>query len=252
VTPSFRVCEIPGGFTSAELLSAVNVDARWVFPQPFPVFPRTARAIHRLSHCVSQDVTCLISKTVGGSAEQLGIPIAWLRDGSARHSVVVDVHALLTLNGSVLLGRRHSSGFADGRFHLPAGHLEPGESALSTLVRECWEELGVLVLPGGVDLAHVMHQSSGGGRIGLFFWVREWEGKIRNREPDKCSELRWVPLAAPPRRTVPYARAALEAIAAGEAFSLFGWAVQVGSHDQHLQAWSWKEELAGGQNARRA
>ncbi len=43
-----------------------------------------------------------------------------------RHKLTGDVHLLL-LNpeGLILFGRRHNTGFEDGAWHVPAGHLEP-------------------------------------------------------------------------------------------------------------------------------
>jgi 8-oxo-dGTP diphosphatase len=68
-----------------------------------------------------------------------------------------------------------------------------------------------------------MHNSSGGGRVAFFFTVRRWQGVPQNREPRKCSELRWVPLHALPSNLVDYCRSALAAIADGKPFSLYGW-----------------------------
>jgi 8-oxo-dGTP diphosphatase len=68
-----------------------------------------------------------------------------------------------------------------------------------------------------------MHNSSGGGRVAFFFTVRRWDGIPQNREPHKCSELRWAPLNALPGNLVDYCRCALAAIADGKPFSLYGW-----------------------------
>jgi 8-oxo-dGTP diphosphatase len=143
---------------------------------------------------------------------------------SGRYKVTGDVHlVLLDDDGQVLLGRRKNTGFADGCYHLPAGHLEAGESVIDALVREAREETGILISPDAIDFAHVMHNSSGGGRVAFFFTVRRWDGIPQNREPHKCSELRWAPLGALPANLVDYCRSALAAIADGKPFSLSGW-----------------------------
>jgi 8-oxo-dGTP diphosphatase len=105
----------------------------------------------------------------------------------------------------------------------PSGHLEAGESVVQALIREAKEEIGVTIAPEAVEFAHVMHNSSSGGRVAFFFTVRHWGGRTENREPEKCSELAWFSLNALPGRLIGYCRAALGHIAVGQAFSVYGW-----------------------------
>jgi 8-oxo-dGTP diphosphatase len=141
-----------------------------------------------------------------------------------RHKVTGDVHLLLLNdNGEVLFGRRQNTGFEDGAYHLPSGHLEAGESVVQALIREAKEEVGVAIAPEAVEFSHVMHNSSSGGRVAFFFAVRQWEGTPENREPEKCSDLRWFPLNALPDHLIGYCRVTLWRIAAGEFFSVYGW-----------------------------
>ena len=46
-----------------------------------------------------------------------------------------------------MLVAQRSGGPYDGCWEFPGGKVEPGESDLSALVRECEEELGVAVVP---------------------------------------------------------------------------------------------------------
>jgi 8-oxo-dGTP pyrophosphatase MutT (NUDIX family) len=140
-----------------------------------------------------------------------------------RHQVTTDVHLLLLDDERVLFGRRQHTGYEDGAYHLPSGHLEADESVVAALVREAKEEIGVTIEPEAAEFAHVMHNSSGGGRAAFFFTVRDWEGEPDNREPDKCSELAWFALDALPDHLIPYCRTALEHIATGQPFSIYGW-----------------------------
>jgi 8-oxo-dGTP diphosphatase len=141
-----------------------------------------------------------------------------------RYKVTGDVHLLLiNADGQVLFGRRQNTGYEDGAYHLPSGHLEAGESVVQALIREAKEEVGVSIAPKHAEFAHVMHNSSSGGRVAFFFTVHEWEGTPENREPDKCSELHWFPLNALPDHLIDYCRMALTHIAAGEPFSVYGW-----------------------------
>lgn len=144
--------------------------------------------------------------------------------GSQRFKLTGDVHLLLLdAEDRMLFGRRQNTGFEDGAWHVPSGHLEAGESVVQALVREAKEETGIRILPEDVEFAHVMHNSSGGGRAAFFFTVRRWDGTPENREPDKCGELAWFAPDAWPGHLTTYCRVALEHAAAGEPFSVFGW-----------------------------
>ncbi len=140
-----------------------------------------------------------------------------------RHKVTGDVHLLLRRGDEILFGLRENTGYEDGAWHLPAGHLEADESVVDALIREADEEVGVRIAPNDVHFAHLMHNSSSGGRMALFFAVDKWEGNPDNREPDKCSALGWFPIDKLPKRMIEYCRTALDHVAADRQFSVYGW-----------------------------
>src|ERR1700733_4475593 len=112
-----------------------------------------------------------------------------------RHKLTGDVHLILhSRAGEVLFGQRYNTGYEDGAWHVPSRHLEAGESVVAALVREAREEIGVIIEERDAEFAHIMHNSSGGGRAAFFFTVRRWADVSENREPDKCKGLRWFPL----------------------------------------------------------
>jgi 8-oxo-dGTP diphosphatase len=141
-----------------------------------------------------------------------------------RFKLTGDVHLLLLDgDGKILFGQRRNTGFEDGAWHLPSGHLEAGESVTRALIREAKEEIGVVIAAEDMEFAHVMHNSSSGGRVAFFFTVRTWCGIPENREPEKCSDLRWFPPGTGPEHMIGYCRVALEHIAVGQTFSIYGW-----------------------------
>jgi 8-oxo-dGTP diphosphatase len=82
------------------------------------------------------------------------------------HMLVCDVHLLLiNPKGEALFGQRQNTGYADGTWQLPSGHLEAGESVAAALIREAREEIGVTIDEQEVKFAHVMHNSFSGGRL---------------------------------------------------------------------------------------
>ncbi|MEA2910855.1 MAG: 8-oxo-dGTP diphosphatase [Bradyrhizobium sp.] len=135
--------------------------------------------------------------------------------------LIVDLHLILRSGARILMGVRKNTGFCDGMFHLPAGHLEEQETIFAGAIREAKEELGIDIHPGDLCLVHTMHQRS--GRLSLFFEVGKWSGKITNAEPHKCELLDWLLPDRLPENAVPYARAALQHIQAGQNVGTFGW-----------------------------
>ncbi|MFI9363456.1 NUDIX domain-containing protein [Kitasatospora sp. NPDC053057] len=126
----------------------------------------------------------------------------------------------------MLLGRRANTSFADGSWHVPAGHLEAGESVLAGMAREAKEELDITIREEDLGMVHTLHHldaDDGAGRLQLFFAPRSYTGKITNREPNKCAALRWWPLDELPEPVVGYAADALAQITAGYPLSVVGW-----------------------------
>ena len=143
-----------------------------------------------------------------------------------RETFLVAVHIFFIRAGRVLLARRYHTGYEDGNYSVPAGHLEAGEPVTGCAIREVKEEVGVMLHAGSLRMAHVMHRKSDQERIDFFFTVEEWPGDPINCEPDKCDELAWYPLDALPANTIPYIRHALAQVQNGVAFSEFGWEAQ--------------------------
>ena len=127
--------------------------------------------------------------------------------------IPVGVHVLLEREGGILLMRRAGTGFFDGLFSLPGGHVEPGESLAQTAVREMREELGIEVDPAGLVTMGVVHRRSDTNRVDFFLRAKGWSGEPGICEPGKCDALGWVARDALPANTVAYVR---EALAAGE------------------------------------
>ncbi|MEU6934309.1 NUDIX domain-containing protein [Streptomyces sp. NPDC046374] len=140
---------------------------------------------------------------------------------------IVGVHLYLEHAGKVLLGLRHAnSTYAAHTWHVLAGHCEY-EAATDCLVREAHEEAGLVIDPADLRLVHTVHTIDAPGdrpRIGLFFRARRWEGTPEVREPDKCTGWEWFAAKDLPERIVPYTRAAIEGIQAGQSYTELGWA----------------------------
>lgn len=135
--------------------------------------------------------------------------------------LIVDLHLILREGPRILMGVRKNTGFSDGMYHLPAGHLEDEETISAGAIREAREELGIDIDPGDLRLVHTMHQRS--GCLSLFFEIEKWSGEITNAEPHKCELLDWLVPDRLPENVVAYARAALQLIQDGRNVGTFGW-----------------------------
>ena len=138
------------------------------------------------------------------------------------------MYGLLRSDGRLLLLRRAGSGYRDGTLALPAGHLDGGEDAVSALVRELAEELGIAADPATCRLATVVHSGPEDADdeeyLNLFFTVGAWTGTPEIREPDRCTELVWADPVRLPPDAIDYLPGVLGAIARGEPLVLARWA----------------------------
>lgn len=134
-------------------------------------------------------------------------------------------YLVLLRDDQVLLARRSNTGYRDGEYSLPAGHVEPGESFTAALCREILEEIGIRIDAKGLVAPHILHRKGedGSERVDAFFPVSQWEGEVRNQEPEKCDDLSWFPLDNLPENTVPYIKTVLVHIQQGVSYSEYGW-----------------------------
>lgn len=130
-----------------------------------------------------------------------------------RYPFVTAVHWFaFNPQGELLLLRRFGTGYMDGSYSVPAGHVDGGESARAAMLREIYEEVGVELTEGDITFGHVMHRnqvSEPHERIDFFYVTKDFSQPINNCEPDKCDELRWVDPSNPPQNMVEYVRKAL-------------------------------------------
>jgi 8-oxo-dGTP diphosphatase len=96
--------------------------------------------------------------------------------------------AALVRDGLVLMVHRHPTRRAyPDCWDLAGGHIDPGESPLRAVSRECREELGVYIhdpLPIPITVSDPtldMHA----------FLVTRWEGEPVNAAPGEHDDLRW-------------------------------------------------------------
>ncbi|MBW1604312.1 NUDIX domain-containing protein [Streptomyces sp. JJ66] len=123
----------------------------------------------------------------------------------------IDTH-LLVRDGDKLLLSQRGGPYGFGRWHMPSGKLDHGESLTAGAARELFEETGLATDPASLRLVHVVHHRQSPAaedRIGFFFEATVWEGEPVNKEPEKCRALQWFTLDALPDDIIEYPGAGL-------------------------------------------
>ncbi len=150
----------------------------------------------------------------GGEAEYQSKP---------RNKVVMAVYLLLLdASDGILIARRCNTGYMDGMYNFPAGHVEEGESPFDALVREVEEELGPTIAnelrESGPRLRHMQwrpkHDQTG-DRLDLYYELQTVKSKqkVVNGEPHKCDDLQWIYVNEPlPESYVPHQRVVFESL----------------------------------------
>lgn len=132
---------------------------------------------------------------------------------------------MINSDGKALFLRRNNTGYRDGYYDMPAGHLEANESLRQAAMREVKEETGVDVKPEDLEFIELLHRRSMDNRdyLDVFFRVTKWNGEPSIMEPQKCDDLIWTSIDALPDMIVPHQKVVLEDLDKGQKFLEIGW-----------------------------
>lgn len=109
--------------------------------------------------------------------------------------VGVGVAAVIFRDNNLLMLQR-SGAHGAGTWSVPGGWVEKGEYILQATEREVLEETGLIVRAVySITWTETIHPE---GVQDVCFWVlcEDKGGRPEIREPDKCTELKWVPSSA--------------------------------------------------------
>lgn len=134
------------------------------------------------------------------------------------------VHTFLLRGASVLLLRRADTGFADGMYGLPGGHLHAGERISAAALRECREETGVEIeLDDLLPVCVMPYITASDQGVDFIFRCERFAGEPHIGEPERCDDLRWCELSALPSNTVGFVGVAVEHLDAHDWLVEHGW-----------------------------
>jgi 8-oxo-dGTP diphosphatase len=119
---------------------------------------------------------------------------------SEKHRVIpavsIAVYANIENDVEVLLHRRANTGFRDGYYDLPGGHVDPDEMPILAAVRELKEETNLDVSAKDLELFHIRtNELDTPGCPYLYMYFRVEKGKCRGthriNEPNKSDDMRF-------------------------------------------------------------
>jgi len=136
----------------------------------------------------------------------------------AKQILKAAAHAFIIKDNQVLLAVRIKTGYCDGLYGVPAGHVDDREVSTQALIRELQEEVNLSVDKKELKHALSMHRVvDEHPYFCTFFEIKDIDlSSLKNNEPEKCRELKWFNLDKLPENMVPYIKNALQAYNADE------------------------------------
>lgn len=142
-----------------------------------------------------------------------------------KHIVRAGVYLVFERGSRILIAKHANTGYHDGEYGLPGGHIESGEPASGAAIREAYEFVGIRLRLSELRLAHVMHRSSDAktpvDNIDFYFLVTNFPGEAVDKMPQKYASVEWVAWNRLPQNTIPEVRYALECIKEDKIYSEF-------------------------------
>lgn len=114
----------------------------------------------------------------------------------------------------ILMLLRDGTGYYDGYYDLPGGHLEAEEDIFDGMIREAKEEIGIRLNREDMEILQIYHKWKR-GMLKFVFKTTKYEGEPINNEPENCAKIEWIDFENIPENTIPNIRKQLENIKTG-------------------------------------
>jgi 8-oxo-dGTP pyrophosphatase MutT (NUDIX family) len=129
---------------------------------------------------------------------------------------------LKNADNQVFMLRRFNTGWRDGWWTVPSGHVDAGEGPKAAAIRELNEEAGVEVMPeqlGDPLIYFYLADDRLHERVSVFFEIDASNLTPSNVEPAKADKGEWFDLDALPDNVVPLLKRAFTDLASGVRYS---------------------------------
>lgn len=140
-----------------------------------------------------------------------------------RHTVIPAVWVFVTNEkNEIFLLRRANTGWRDGYWTVPAGHVEKDEGPTGAAVRELEEEAGLHIEPSQLENPLVYFYPADDRqfeRVSVFFTLKEYTGTPKNAEPHKADQSGWFDIDNLPEKLPPLLKRAIFDISQGVSYS---------------------------------
>ena len=123
-----------------------------------------------------------------------------------RNKLPISVQLILEKEDKILLMKRKNTGYEDGKYSLPGGHVEANEEIRKALIREAKEEIGIHIDLQDIELYRVLNRKVNKEQeyVDFVFKANHWTGNITNEEKENCEEIKWVDINEMPKNTLSF------------------------------------------------
>ena len=97
-----------------------------------------------------------------------------------RNAIPMTALLMLRKENEVLLLRRFNTGYEDGKYCFPGGHVEKGEQIHKAMIREAREEIGIDIEDKNLNLIHIFNRKvKDNAYVDFIFECKEWQGEVK-------------------------------------------------------------------------
>jgi ADP-ribose pyrophosphatase YjhB (NUDIX family) len=140
---------------------------------------------------------------------------------------IPEVAVIIRDGDKILFVQRQHTGYNDGKYCMPGGHVEQGESFSAAAIREAFEEVGVHIKPEDLKPVFTMQrrkEDPADVRVAVIFEASKWSGTPESMEPERHGPVAWYEAdTLPLREIMDFQADVLRGIKNGQQYAETGW-----------------------------
>ncbi len=133
--------------------------------------------------------------------------------------LTIIVRMFLEREGEILLLKQTTRN--GGNYTMIGGKIDADEMAVTALIRECFEETGIVLKEKKLKLIHVANRARklSNNELILVFRAKKWKGTPQPKETKKFKDVVWLDPNALPKNTLPFVRHLVKQYIKGKFYS---------------------------------